>query len=178
MNEFDLFGDFWFDTSSGVFSDAQWLDILGADLSTDAAALDAFDAIGAFGALEAGGSFAPPPINVDPFAGYVDAFVDPSTGETIGVLPGTDRSAANPWVSHAIATGMGHARNAIIVGSADAVIAIDGEFGTLSEIAFAAKLGIPLIGLGTWEVSHPGGIADPVTRATDPAEAVRLALGA
>src|SRR5207244_8678597 len=67
-------------------------------------------------------------------------------GTTIGILPGTDRAAANPWVSVAIPTGMGELRNGLVVRAGDAVIAVGGEFGTLSEIGFALKLGRPVVG--------------------------------
>lgn len=98
-------------------------------------------------------------------------------GVALGILPGTDRSAANPYLTAAIPTGMGEARNALVARSADAVIAIAGEFGTLSEIALALKLGTPVVGLGTWELSRPGRRdPDPVARAASPSEAVRLAL--
>lgn len=73
-------------------------------------------------------------------------------GMTVGILPGTDPAAANPWVDVAIATGIGEARNAIIIHSAQAVIAVQGEYGTLSEIALALKLGKPVVGLQTWEL--------------------------
>ncbi len=98
-------------------------------------------------------------------------------GLTIGVLPGPDRAAANPYVQIPIVTNMGQARNVIIVGTADAVIAISGEYGTLSEIALALKLHTPIVGLDTWLIDKPGGDApDPVHRASTPAEAVALAL--
>ncbi|MBC8412357.1 TIGR00725 family protein, partial [bacterium] len=71
-------------------------------------------------------------------------------GTTIGILPGNDKSEANTYVQIPIVTGMGHARNVIVVKSADAVIAVAGELGTLSEIAIALKTGKPLIGLQTW----------------------------
>jgi len=71
-------------------------------------------------------------------------------GVTIGVLPGYDRRAANPWVDYAICTGMGEARNAIVVASADVVIAVGGGLGTLSEIALALKLGKRVVSLGSW----------------------------
>ena len=73
-------------------------------------------------------------------------------GTTIGILPGTDRAAANPFVDFAIPTGLGEARNALVVRAADALIAIGGGYGTLSEIAFALKAGKPVVGLGTWEI--------------------------
>lgn len=98
-------------------------------------------------------------------------------GTSIGILPGADRSAANPWVTHAIATGIGHARNLTIVNSADAVIAIDGEYGTLSEIAFAVKLDRPIVGVGTWNLVDPGGAPAPIHIAHNGVEAVDKALG-
>jgi uncharacterized protein (TIGR00725 family) len=69
---------------------------------------------------------------------------------TIGILPGYEHGAANPYIEFAIATGMGEARNAVVIGSADAVIALAGEGGTLSEIGFALKLGRPLVALRAW----------------------------
>ncbi len=91
-------------------------------------------------------------------------------GTTIGILPGEDRAAANPWLTVALASGLGELRNGLVVRAADAVIAIGGEYGTLSEIALALKAGTPVIGLGTWEIRG-------VLGARDPAEAVALALG-
>jgi uncharacterized protein (TIGR00725 family) len=73
-------------------------------------------------------------------------------GTTVGILPGSDRSTANPFVDVAIATGLGEARNALVVRSADALIAIGGGYGTLSEVAFALKAGKRVAGLGTWDV--------------------------
>jgi uncharacterized protein (TIGR00725 family) len=90
-------------------------------------------------------------------------------GTTVGILPGDDRAAANPWVTVALASGMGELRNGLVVRAADAVIAIAGGVGTLSEIALALKAGKPVIGLGTWAI-------DGVQAAGDPAEAVGLAL--
>jgi len=86
-------------------------------------------------------------------------------GTTIGILPGTHRTAANPWVDIAIATGLGEARNLIIVRSAQALIAIGGEYGTLSEIAFALKLGVPVIGLQTWQLARQGQILNAIPEA-------------
>lgn len=98
-------------------------------------------------------------------------------GLTIGVLPGPDRAAANPYVQIPIVTNMGQARNVIIVDSADAVIAISGEYGTLSEIALALKVGTPVVGLNTWEVGKPGSnTSDPIHRAATPEQAVAIAL--
>jgi uncharacterized protein (TIGR00725 family) len=74
-------------------------------------------------------------------------------GQTIGILPGEDAGDANPYVRIPITTGMGIGRNIIIIRSAAAVLAIDGKYGTLSEIAFALQLDKPVIGLNTWAVS-------------------------
>jgi uncharacterized protein (TIGR00725 family) len=90
-------------------------------------------------------------------------------GTTIGILPGASRDDANSSVDIAIPTAFGEARNALVVRSADAVIAIGSGFGTLSEIAFALKLGRPVIGLETWEI-------EGIIPAENPAEAVDLAL--
>jgi uncharacterized protein (TIGR00725 family) len=75
-------------------------------------------------------------------------------GLTIGVLPGADTRAANPDVLIPVATGMSETRNAIIVHTADVVIAIGGEYGTLSEIALARKIGRAVVGLGTWPLGQ------------------------
>jgi len=98
-------------------------------------------------------------------------------GLTVGVLPGISASDANPYVDVPIVTGMGEARNVIIVRTAMAVIAVGGEFGTLSEVAFALKLGRPVIGLGTWELAKQGRPLEAVVKASTAEEAVRLALG-
>jgi uncharacterized protein (TIGR00725 family) len=91
-------------------------------------------------------------------------------GHTIGILPGYDRSAANKYIEFAIATGMGQARNAIVVASADAVVALKGEGGTLSEIGLAIKLGRPVVALDAWrEISG-------ISHADTPAKAVLIAL--
>jgi uncharacterized protein (TIGR00725 family) len=73
-------------------------------------------------------------------------------GTTIGILPGLDRSAANPYVEVAITTGLGEARNALVVRAADCLIAVGGAYGTLSEIALALKAGKRVVGLHTWEI--------------------------
>jgi len=97
-------------------------------------------------------------------------------GQTVGILPSSDRSSANSFIDVAIPTGLGPFRNAILVSACDAVIAVHGAYGTLSEIAFALRLGIPVVGLNTWEV-HRGGKADPGIRAArSAAEAVALAI--
>ena len=74
-----------------------------------------------------------------------------ASGTTVGILPGFSKEDANKYVSIPITTGLSHARNIIIARSADAVIAVSGEYGTLSEIAVALKLGKPVIGIKTWE---------------------------
>jgi uncharacterized protein (TIGR00725 family) len=90
-------------------------------------------------------------------------------GLTVGILPGADRTEANPFVDVVLPTGLGEARNALVVGAADVVIAIGGGYGTLSEIALALKAGKRVIGLGTWEI-------EGVVVAEDPEAAVAAAL--
>ena len=97
-------------------------------------------------------------------------------GRTFGILPGARKTDANPFVDIALPTGLGEARNTLVVRAAEAVIAIGGEFGTLSEIAFALKLGIPVIGLDTWDLSRRGQIVPAIQKARSPEEAVKLAL--
>jgi len=97
-------------------------------------------------------------------------------GTTIGILPTDNRHAANEHVDVAIATGLGEARNAIVVRAADVVIAIDGEFGTLSEIALALRTGTPVVGIDTWELSMGGKEVDAFLRFHDPVAAVEAAL--
>lgn len=91
-------------------------------------------------------------------------------GLTIGVLPGDLKSEANPYVDIPITTGMRDARNIIIVRSSDAVIAINGEYGTLSEISFCLKFDIPIIGLKTWEIDRG------IVLVSNPQEAVNKAF--
>lgn len=99
-------------------------------------------------------------------------------GMTVGILPGASRMDANRFVTIPIATGLGEARNAVVVRSAQAVIAIGGEFGTLTEIAFALKFGLPVIGLRTWELAHPLGARVSILRVDTPEAAVHSALAA
>jgi len=99
-------------------------------------------------------------------------------GLTIGVLPGEDSGMANPYVDIPIATGVGYARNMAVVKSARAVIAIGGNYGTLSEIAYALKRGIPVIGLNTWLLSRNGQESDPIIRVHSATEAVDKAIAA
>ena len=100
-------------------------------------------------------------------------------GTTIGILPGDDPTRANPYVDIPICTGLGWARNLVVVRSAAAVIAIDGAYGTLSEVAMALGYNIPVVGLRTWRVVHPAGHDDPVMlSASTPIEAVAKAIAA
>jgi uncharacterized protein (TIGR00725 family) len=100
-------------------------------------------------------------------------------GLTVGLLPGDDREDANGWVVLAIPTGLGEARNALIVRAADAVVAIGGGWGTLSEIALALRREVPVLGVGTWELGRDGQAVAGVRAVDDAqtavAEALRLA---
>jgi len=98
-------------------------------------------------------------------------------GRTIGILPGRSRRDANPFVDIPVVTGMGEARNVIVAGSGQAVIAVSGGYGTLSEIAHALKLGIPVVGLSSWDLSNEGTSHDErIIQARDAADAVQKAL--
>jgi len=97
-------------------------------------------------------------------------------GVTIGILPGGNRQSANPYVQIPIVTNLGEARNVIVVKSAQAVIAIDGSYGTLSEIGHALRNGIPVIGLNTWSLSRSGQPDNSIIPAENPADAVSKAL--
>jgi len=97
-------------------------------------------------------------------------------GTTVGILPTDDRHHANEYVDVAIATGMGEARNALVVRAADVLVAVDGEFGTLSEIALALRTGTPVVGIDTWELSMGGQAVDAILRVHDPVAAVEAAL--
>ena len=93
-------------------------------------------------------------------------------GTTIGILPGETRSAANDWLDHVVATGIGHGRNLAVVASGDAVIAVGGRYGTLAEIGFALTLRRPVV------VLEPGWEVEGTHRAHTPSEAVEFALAA
>ena len=82
-------------------------------------------------------------------------------GTSVGLLPGRDRAAANEWVTVALPTGLGELRNGLIVRAAEAVIAIGGGYGTLSEIGLALRAQAPVIGLGTWEIDGVEPVAEP-----------------
>jgi uncharacterized protein (TIGR00725 family) len=112
--------------------------------------------------------------------GVMDAAARGATstgGVAVGLLPGDTREGASPLLTVAIPTGMGEARNALVVRAADAVIAIGGEWGTLSEIALATKMGKPVVGLATWDLTREGRTGGPIP-VTSPEEAVARALDA
>jgi uncharacterized protein (TIGR00725 family) len=94
-------------------------------------------------------------------------------GHTVGILPGTDPRAANRYVETAVATGLGHARNVLVIMNGDAVIAVDGGPGTLSEIGFAATMGRPVAGLRTHEVEY----VEPVDTPNEAIKHVERATG-
>jgi uncharacterized protein (TIGR00725 family) len=96
-------------------------------------------------------------------------------GLTIGILPG-ERREANPYVRIPIVSGVGYARNVAVVKSAQVVIAIDGSYGTLTEIGYALQSGIPVIGLGTWEIAIDGKTDKNIIRAKTPEDAVDRAM--
>jgi uncharacterized protein (TIGR00725 family) len=99
-------------------------------------------------------------------------------GTAVGILPGDDRSPGSPHLSVTISTGLGEARNAIVVRTADVIIAIGGEFGTLSEIALALRMNKPVVGLSTWPLERTPSSPDPVIRAASAADAVEEAMRA
>ncbi len=96
-------------------------------------------------------------------------------GLVVGILPGVSRREGNPYLTVALPTGLGDARNAVIACASDVLIAISGGYGTLSEIALALKMGKPVVGLFTWELTRPGRCF-AVHRAGSAAEAVELAF--
>jgi uncharacterized protein (TIGR00725 family) len=97
-------------------------------------------------------------------------------GTTVGILPGSSRADANPWVTIALPTGLGEARNALVVRTVDVLVAVGGGYGTLSEIGLALRTGTPVVGIGTWELARGGEPDDGVERADSAEEAVRRAL--
>lgn len=99
-------------------------------------------------------------------------------GLVVGVLPGPDTGDANQYIGAVIATDMRHARNAIIIRSSDAAIAVGGGYGTLSEIALAMKCGVPVVGYKTWDAQGQGGLVAPLLTAEDPEGAVEMAMKA
>jgi uncharacterized protein (TIGR00725 family) len=99
-------------------------------------------------------------------------------GTVLGILPTLDRADANPYVTHAIAAGTGHARNLAVVASGDAVIAVGGEWGTLSEIAYARMLDRPVVAIQSWSLRNQAGTDLGIVEAKTPEDAVRGALSA
>ena len=97
-------------------------------------------------------------------------------GLTIGVIPGDDRKSANSYVQIPIVTGIGYARNVIIVKSAQAIIAVGGGYGTLTEIGYALDSKKPVIGLGTWKISRNNQLDKSIIRAHNAKEAVSKAI--
>jgi len=96
-------------------------------------------------------------------------------GTVVGILPGTDRTAANPYSDVTVVTGIGHARNLAVVASADVVVAVGGEWGTLSEIGLAGVLGRPVVLLAGWRLDHAAGLPSEVHYAETAADAVGIA---
>jgi uncharacterized protein (TIGR00725 family) len=96
-------------------------------------------------------------------------------GTTVALLPGHDRRDANAYSDIVVTTGLGEARNVLIVRAADVLIAIGGEFGTLSEIAFALKIGKPVVSLESWDLEKAGAPRGSIVQAGSPSEAVDLA---
>jgi hypothetical protein len=98
-------------------------------------------------------------------------------GHTVGIMPGRgpEDSPPNQYVEFPVYTGMGFARNVIVVLSGEAVIAIDGAYGTLSEVAYALIHEIPVVGLDTWDFNYHG-FTDRITRLDDPVKAVATAI--
>jgi hypothetical protein len=98
-------------------------------------------------------------------------------GTTIGILPGSKREEANPYTDYPIVTGIGYARNKLVVKTGHVVIAVGGSYGTLSEMAFALGYEIPVVGLKTWQMIHHSGQMDKkINYANTPKEAVALAM--
>lgn len=93
-------------------------------------------------------------------------------GFTVGILPGPDRQGTSKYLDVSIPTDMGHARNVLVVRVADAVIAVGGEYGTLSEIGLALKMGRPVVGLNSWELYRQGRAVPSIKEVRTPEEAV------
>jgi len=97
-------------------------------------------------------------------------------GLTVGILPGTNRNDANQYVKIPIVTGIGYARNIIVVKSAQAVIAVGGGYGTLTEIGYALKNGIPIVGIDTWKLTNKEKTKDTIIRVENALDAINTAL--
>jgi len=155
--------------------DRPYIGVVGADAGASPAELDVAEAVGAL--LAAAGAV----LVCGGLGGVMAAAcrgASEAGGETVGLLPGHDRSAANAWVAIAIPTGLGELRNGLVVHAADALIAVGGSFGTLSEIALALRTQVPVVGLGTWDLAGRGGPEQPrVVVAAEAGDAVAQALG-
>jgi uncharacterized protein (TIGR00725 family) len=152
-------------------ADGPYIAVIGPGRASEAEAADA-EAVGR--ALATGGAV----VVCGGLGGVMEAAcrgAKAAGGTTVGILPGPDRAAANAWVDVAVATGLGEARNALVVRAADALVAVGGEYGTLSEIALALKAAKPVVGLGTWALDRR---PDPIARARDPQDAATQALAA
>ena len=105
-----------------------------------------------------------------------------ANGVTVGILPGDDRSDMNEFVTIPIVTGIGFARNTVIARTADALVAVGGRYGTLSEIAFSLTAGRPVVSMGSWDLTLPDGARVPLVACDDAGAAIdaceRLAEGA
>lgn len=100
-------------------------------------------------------------------------------GSSLGILPGADRAQANPYLTATLATGLGELRNGLVVRAGDAMVAVGGSWGTLSEVALALRLGMAVVSLGGWSVLDSAGVAVPgPIRADSPAQAVELLFAA
>src|SRR5450759_382173 len=104
-----------------------------------------------------------------PYVGVIGVGDIPADGERA-------QTAANPWVDIGVPTGLGEARNVLVIRSADAVVAIGGGWGTLSEIALAVRAGVPVVGLHTWDPVPPGADTGPVEALADPVAAAARAF--
>lgn len=161
-------------TARGLPADAPYIAVVGAGdphPETDEAAFEVGRALGGCGAVLVCGGM----------TGVMEAAcrgAKAAGGTTVGILPTSHRHHANPFVDIAIATGMGEMRNFLIVRAVDAVIAVGGEFGTLSEIAMALKIGVQVVGLQTWGLTKPTGPVDAIVAAASAEEAVDRALQA
>jgi uncharacterized protein (TIGR00725 family) len=101
-----------------------------------------------------------------------------ASGTVLGILPALSRADANPYVTYAVATGIGEARNLAVVASGAAVIAVGGEWGTLSEIAYARKIGRPVVAIQSWALRNRAGTDLGIVEVETAEQAVSTALAA
>ena len=150
-----------------------WIGVVGAGRDAAPAELEAAEEIGA--AIAAAGAV----LVCGGLGGVMEAACRGARsrlGTTVGFLPGDDREDANGWVVLALPTGLGEARNALVAGAADAVVAIGGGWGTLTEIGFALRAGKPVLGVGTWQLERDGAVVGGVHAVDDGVTAVAEAL--